>query len=79
MRCDKVRMNKCYGEMVNQAKNLAWNAHNGQFRKDGETPYILHPARVAGMVSCDNTYFKSEKEVFMATVCAWFHDIYEDC
>ena len=54
-------------------------AHKDQKRKDGITPYILHPARVSAMVSVDPMIQGAYNDVLMATVCAWFHDIYEDC
>ncbi len=46
---------------------LATDAHRGQFRRDGVTPYITHPAAVARMVS------DAAKPV------AWLHDVLEDC
>lgn len=38
-------------ELVSSADALAAKWHDGQFRKDGVTPYITHPRRVANMVS----------------------------
>jgi (p)ppGpp synthase/HD superfamily hydrolase len=32
--------------LVKEALNFANKAHEGQFRKDGKTPYVLHVARV---------------------------------
>ena len=50
-----------------KAKKLAETIHLGQYRKDGITPYILHPARVADKL--DNDIEKS---------IAWLHDSVED-
>lgn len=51
------------------ANNIAWEAHNGQFRRDGFTAYIAHPARVAQRL-------KNEDEEVIAA--AWLHDVLED-
>ena len=54
------------------ASDHASRAHKGQFRKDKKTPYITHPARVAGLVSrFGGTH--------SAIIAAWLHDVYEDC
>ena len=50
------------------AKQIATEAHKGQFRRDGITPYIVHPQDVANRV--DSTDSK---------VVAWLHDVIEDC
>lgn len=47
-------------------------AHAGQYRKDGVTPYIVHPARVASLVS-------SFGGNHIALLSAWLHDVFEDC
>ena len=48
-------------------------AHDGQFRKDKRTPYIVHPAKVAMLVSLS-------KIASPISICAaWLHDIIEDC
>ena len=53
------------------AKEIATKAHEGQFRWDGKTPYIAHPAAIA-------------KAVFIATsdanyaATAFLHDVIED-
>ena len=54
--------------LVLKAKKIATRAHSGQFRKDGVTPYIVHPAEVARCVAPD------EK----AQAAAWLHDVLED-
>jgi (p)ppGpp synthase/HD superfamily hydrolase len=55
-------------KMVVAAEMLAREAHAGQFRKDGVTPYITHPERIAK--------FFDEIPDFAAT--GWLHDILED-
>ena len=50
----------------------AAKAHTGQTRKDGVTPYIVHPARVATLVS----HFGGSH---IAILSAWLHDVFEDC
>lgn len=53
-------------------KKLATEFHSGQFRKDGLTPYIVHPKAVAEFLeACD-----AHDDVIAA---AWGHDILEDC
>lgn len=49
------------------ARQIAIEAHKGQFRRDGVTPYITHPEAVANAVS------DAAKPV------AWLHDVLEDC
>lgn len=58
--------------ILDKAAMLAVRAHQGQTRKDGVTPYITHPLRVANLVS---THGGSHLEV----LCAYWHDILEDC
>lgn len=55
--------------MVTRAMNCARAAHAGQTRRDGRTPYITHPARVAAAVS--NLGFRT-------IAAAWLHDVLED-
>ena len=47
---------------------MARRAHEGQFRRDGVRPYILHPEAVAGRVAGDP----------IAEAAAWLHDVIED-
>ena len=49
------------------AQLLATKYHQGQYRRDGVTPYIHHPAAVAA--SFESDYCKS---------VAWLHDVLED-
>lgn len=58
--------------VIKMAADHASRAHKGQFRKDRKTPYITHPARVAGLVSM----FHGSH---VAIIAAWLHDVYEDC
>jgi len=58
--------------VIKAAADHASRAHKGQFRKDRKTPYITHPARVAGLVGIFNGSH-------VAVIAAWLHDVYEDC
>ena len=58
--------------VIKTAADHASRAHKGQLRKDRKTPYITHPARVAGLVGTFNGSH-------MAIIAAWLHDVYEDC
>ena len=51
---------------INLAKQIAVQAHTGQFRNDKKTPYIKHPEAVAQMVE------ERLKPI------AWLHDVVED-
>lgn len=53
--------------LADKAEKIARKAHAGQFRRDGKTPYIVHPQAVVSRVSSDE-----EKAV------AWLHDVIED-
>lgn len=53
-------------EIEQLAKRIATEAHKGQFRRDGITPYITHPESLASRVS------EAAKPV------AWLHDVLED-
>ncbi len=53
--------------LVVLAERIARQAHAGQFRRDGVTPYIVHPEAVASRV------FKPEEKA-----TAWLHDVLED-
>jgi (p)ppGpp synthase/HD superfamily hydrolase len=55
-------------DVVVRAAELARVSHLGQFRRDGVTPYINHPAAVASRVGGDST----------AEAAAWLHDVLED-
>src|SRR4051812_42815601 len=60
-------------EMWQQAASFAARAHQGQLRKDEQTPYIAHPVRVALTV----------RQLFgiddpLALAAALLHDVIED-
>jgi len=55
-------------DVVCLAARIATEAHKGQFRRDGQTPYISHPQAVAGRVAGDP----------VAEAIAWLHDVLED-
>jgi guanosine-3',5'-bis(diphosphate) 3'-pyrophosphohydrolase len=59
--------------MFHQAVAFAARKHEGQYRKDGKTPYIVHPMRVAFITrhifECDRS------DVHVA---ALLHDVIED-
>ena len=50
------------------AQEIATKAHEGQFRRDGVTPYIKHPEEVAS--------FFEEGSILWEI--AWLHDVLED-
>jgi len=58
-------------DLVKRAAEFAERAHRGQPRKYYNIPYIVHPARVAGMLARMGV----EEEVIAA---AWLHDVLED-
>lgn len=57
-----------------EAAQFAARAHEHQVRKDGKTPYVAHPYRVAMTV---RTIFDCDDEV--ALTAALLHDVIEDC
>jgi guanosine-3',5'-bis(diphosphate) 3'-pyrophosphohydrolase len=56
-----------------QAVSFAGHEHQGQYRKDGETPYFAHPVRVALVV---RHVFESSDQT--ALIAALLHDLIED-
>lgn len=56
-----------------KAASFATRCHQGQLRKDGRTPYIAHPYRVAMAV---RDVFECDDQV--AICCALLHDTIED-
>ena len=58
--------------LIIKAAQFAERAHAGQFRKCGIEPYIMHPMRVAGMVSLLPDAFEE------MAAAAWLHDVLED-
>lgn len=57
--------------ILEQAKNFAQKAHQGQFRKVTKTPYIEHPIRVANRLK----HSGASDELIAA---AYLHDVVED-
>lgn len=57
---------------VHAAAALAAQAHDGQYRDDPNTPYITHPARVAGLVMVFGGRYQE-------VIAAWLHDVIENC
>ena len=53
------------------ASGFAARAHMGAFRKDGKTPYIVHPGRVAAFARVSGGRG-------VDIVAAWLHDVIED-
>lgn len=53
------------------AKEFATKIHEGQFRADGVTPFISHPARVAELVERNGGDAR-------AVCVAWLHDVFEE-
>jgi len=56
-----------------EAAALAARVHENQYRKDGETPYDAHPARVAMIIA---VHFGFTDEATLAA--AYLHDVIED-
>lgn len=56
--------------MIEKAERIAREAHEGQFRWDGVTPYITHPQAVASQFEVG---YVPEYQVV-----AWLHDVLED-
>jgi (p)ppGpp synthase/HD superfamily hydrolase len=61
------------------AEQIARRAHANQFRRDGVTPYIVHPEAVvkklAGLGNIFMVHNSSDDDVKAA---AWLHDVLED-
>lgn len=58
-----------------EAASFAARAHRNQVRKDGVTPYIAHPMRVAMTIACVFGFNDDEKTL----AAALLHDTIEDC
>jgi myo-inositol-1(or 4)-monophosphatase len=56
---------------IQKATELAFKTHEGQYRKGGNIPYVVHPLRVAWIVSI---YSHNENVICAALL----HDIVED-
>lgn len=53
--------------LLQKAKDVAYEAHKGIFRKRSSLPYITHPEAVAAALNSDHL-----------KVLAWLHDVMED-
>ena len=62
-------------DQLELARSIAYKAHDGQFRRDGITPYIEHPKTVAGIVLKAGL---SPQNECTALAVAWLHDVLED-
>ncbi len=58
-------------ERIELAREIATECHRQQTRKDGVTPYIVHPEKVAEIVE---KLGGGEQEI----IVAWLHDTIED-
>ena len=58
--------------MIEKAMKFATRAHEGQFRKGTQRPYIVHPAEVSEIVA----EMTDDEDVICAAV---LHDTIEDC
>lgn len=65
-------MTSVHTHAIALARSAATQAHRGQFRKGGVTPYIVHPERVAKRVK----FFGG---TYVGIIAAWLHDVMEDC
>jgi (p)ppGpp synthase/HD superfamily hydrolase len=63
-------------QVIQICSEYAGIAHIGQFRKDGVTPYITHPARVACLVAY---FMRHSAKWYIYVAAAWLHDVMEDC
>lgn len=54
--------------LLQLAEKIATEAHDGQYRRGGVIPYIVHPKAVVERVGDDSD----------ARVVAWLHDVIED-
>jgi (p)ppGpp synthase/HD superfamily hydrolase len=59
-------------DLLEHARSFATIAHEGQIRKDGKNPYIVHPERVVKILQNAGVV---DKEVLAA---AYLHDVLED-
>lgn len=66
-----------YEKELKKIQEFASKCHNGQIRKGGDIPYIVHPARVASLVK-ENVNYENTHE-FVSQSIAWLHDVVEDC
>lgn len=66
-------MTEAEDELVRSAAEFATLCHQGQTRKGGRRPYIVHPEDVVRRLRLHGVDS-------VATICAaWLHDVMEDC
>lgn len=73
-------MTDAAGNLLCNALNIATEAHSGQFRNDGLTPYIQHPIAVMKILLSQYKHLCSHEwplEVYQSA--ALLHDVLEDC
>lgn len=63
--------------LVEAAREFATLAHAGQFRRDGVTHYIAHPAKVVALLTEKYQGEGKEPDPVVLAV-AWLHDVLED-
>lgn len=66
-----------YEDELKKIQEFASKCHSGQFRKGGEIPYIVHPARV-GVLLKSHVYY-DEGDMYTSQAISWLHDVVEDC
>ena len=79
--CEKCRIcvyDLQMDEKLRNARNLAYEAHEGQFRKYKKIPYIDHPEEVYFLVASWGFPLSKEQRLLMAKA-AYLHDVIEDC
>jgi (p)ppGpp synthase/HD superfamily hydrolase len=64
-----------FSHLPNKACGFAAAAHRYQFRRDGVTPYIIHPMRVAAIVEY---HAKLDLDYTNIVCAAYLHDVLED-
>jgi (p)ppGpp synthase/HD superfamily hydrolase len=60
-------------EAIRIAAHAATVSHKRQTRKNGITPYIVHPATVSNLVAL------YDNQCYDGMITAWLHDVLEDC
>jgi len=60
---------------IKKAAEYAAKAHEGQFRKNSKTPYIVHPQRVSRQVG---EFLREHKLRDFGIIVGWLHDTLED-
>ena len=78
--CQKCRIyvhNLQMDDKLFRAMNLAHEAHEGQYRKYTNAPYIVHPQEVYSAVAWSRSL--PEHQWLLMGKAAWLHDVLEDC